>query len=174
MSWSHHLLVAGAGFIVLGACSAPGPGPSSRTANPVRGSAALSKLGWLAGCWEARTAGSTTIEMWMAPDGGLMLGASRTVTGSATREFEHLRIHQRGDTVTYTAIPSGQRETVFRATQISDSGFTVENPVHDFPQRITYERHGTDSLIARVEGSGDRGARGFTVRMGQVACQGGW
>jgi len=44
----------------------------------------------------------------MPPAGGLMVGGSRTVVAQAAREFEHLRIAARGDTLVYTAIPSGQ------------------------------------------------------------------
>ena len=166
---------------MLGASS--GAGPSLRAhaagaadaapaANARSGAASLSELGWLAGCWELRTARRTTVEMWMPPDGGLMLGASRTVAGGIAREFEHLRLHQRGDTITYTAIPSGRRETSFRATHVSDAGFTVENPAHDFPQRIIYTRRGADSLIARVEGPGENGTRGFDLPMKRVVCRG--
>jgi hypothetical protein len=170
MSWTRHLVAAGAGLLVLGASSAAGPSLRAHAADSVSASATLAELGWLAGCWELRTARRTTVEMWMPPDGGLMLGASRTVAGGIAREFEHLRLQQRGDTLTYTAIPSGQRETSFRATHVSDSGLTVENPAHDFPQRIIYTRRGTDSLVARVEGPSETGTRGFTLAMGRVEC----
>jgi hypothetical protein len=170
MSWSRHLVAAGAGLLVLGGSMAAGPSLRTDATDSVSASATLAQLDWLAGCWELRTARRTTVEMWMPPDGGLMLGASRTVTGGIARAFEHLRLHQHGDTVTYTAIPSGQREASFRATHVSDSGFTVENPAHDFPQRIIYTRRGVDSLIARVEGPSETGTRGFDLPMKRVAC----
>ncbi|MCC6770593.1 MAG: hypothetical protein IT360_05220, partial [Gemmatimonadaceae bacterium] len=31
-------------------------------------------LGWMAGCWELRTATRVTHEQWMAPLGGMMMG----------------------------------------------------------------------------------------------------
>ncbi|NOT09083.1 MAG: hypothetical protein HOP28_12860 [Gemmatimonadales bacterium] len=133
----------------------------------------LGTLKWLAGCWERRAGTRVTLEMWMPPEGELMLGASRTVVSGVTREFEQLRLQARGDTITYTAIPSGQRETAFKSTQFSDSAFTVENLAHDFPQRIIYQRRGTDSLLARIEGPGQNGAtRGVDFPMRRVGCGG--
>lgn len=124
-------------------------------------------LGWLAGCWELRQGARVTLEMWMPPAGGLMLGASRTTVNGQMREFEQLRLAWQRDTLVYTALPSGQQETSFRTTIVSDSGFTVENPTHDFPQRIRYRKRGADSLVARIEG----GPRGIDFPMRRVACE---
>ncbi|MGH2610654.1 MAG: DUF6265 family protein, partial [Tepidiformaceae bacterium] len=35
----------------------------------------LDRVRWLAGCWELRRGARVTLEMWMPPAGGLMLGA---------------------------------------------------------------------------------------------------
>jgi hypothetical protein len=131
----------------------------------------LAALSWLGGCWELRQGTRVTLEMWMAPEGGLMLGASRTVRGGVVREFEQLRLALRGDTLVYTAIPSGQRETDFKSLAIADSGFTVDNPANDFPKRIIYRRRGADSLIARIEGPGTNRTRGIDYPMRRVACE---
>src|SRR5687768_15344377 len=79
----------------------------------------LERLSWLMGCWEMRAGSRMTSEMWMPPAGGLMVGGSRTVIDGAAREFEHLRIAARGDTLVYTAVPSGQVQTDFRSTSVS-------------------------------------------------------
>lgn len=133
----------------------------------------LDRLAWLGGCWETSAGGRVTIEMWMSPAGGLMVGASRTVADGRPPAYEHLRLHTDGDQLVYTAIPSGQTETEFRSTAVSDSGFTVENPQHDFPQRITYRRTGQDIMTARIEGPGPSGSRGFEARYRRVKCGGG-
>ena len=126
----------------------------------------MDKLRWLGGCWELRRGPRVTLEMWMPPDGGMMLGASRTAVSGALREWEQLRLTLRGDTLIYTALPSGQNETEFKSTAVSDSGFTVENLSHDFPQRIIYRKRGGDSLVSRIEGRG----RGIDFPMKRVAC----
>lgn len=130
----------------------------------------LAPLAWLAGCWELRSAQRVTFEMWMPPDANLMLGAGRTTSGGATREFEQLRLAWQGDSLIYTALPSGQKEASFRGGAPSDSGFSVANPAHDFPQRIIYRRRGADSLIARIEGPGANGTRGIDFFMKRVSC----
>lgn len=130
----------------------------------------LDRLGWLAGCWELQRGPRTTLEMWMPPAGGLMLGASRTIVNGALREFEQVRLKADGDRVVYTARPSSQAEASFTSIAVSDSGFTVENLDHDFPQRIIYRRRGADSLIARIEGPGPSGPRGTDYPMRRVAC----
>lgn len=155
-----------AGVFVVGV---DGTAPRRVTPVPVVANR-LAALRWLAGCWERRTPERVTLEMWMRPEGELMLGASRTVAGGLTREFEQLHLEARGDTLIYTAVPSGQKETAFRSNQLSDSGFVVENPAHDFPQRISYRRRGADSLLARIEGKGPSGTRGIDFPMQRVSC----
>ncbi len=131
----------------------------------------LAQLSWLGGCWELRRGDRVTIEMWMAPASGLMLGASRTIVGGAVREFEAVRLSVRDGRVVYTANPSGQALAEFTAAAVGDSGFTVENPAHDFPQRIIYKRRGADSLIARIEGNTPDGPRGVDYPMRRVRCE---
>ena len=131
----------------------------------------LAQLKWLAGCWELNRGNLLGTEMWMAPSGGMMLGASRTVAGPTVREWEQVRLTARDGRVVYTASPSGQSQTDFTATVVSDSGFTVENLSHDFPQRIIYKRHGADSLIARIEGNTPSGPRGIDYPMRRVRCE---
>jgi hypothetical protein len=128
--------------------------------------------GWLAGCWELRGGARVTTEMWMAPAGGLMLGASRTVVRDTTREFESLRLSMRDGKLTYTAIPSRQTETSFPAILVSDTALVFENLAHDFPQRIIYRRVGADTVVARIEGPRGGQTRGVDFPMRRVSCGG--
>lgn len=141
----------------------------------------LDRLAWLGGCWQSTAGTRVVAEMWLpalpaeasaaAGDGGLMIGAGRTVVGGQARAFEHLRIRADGDALVYTAMPSGQRETEFRSTATSATGFTVENLAHDFPQRIVYTRAGDEAFTARVEGPGPHGPRGFDLAFRRVPCE---
>ncbi len=135
-------------------------------------SSAIDRAAWLSGCWEMRTPTRLTIEMWMAPAGGMMLGASRTTIGDRVREFEQLQLVAHGDTLVYTATPSGQARSSFRSVvPVASDELVVENPAHDFPQRIRYRRIGADSMVARVEGREQGGAmRGFDLPMRRVPC----
>jgi hypothetical protein len=131
----------------------------------------IERARWLAGCWELRGQNRLTVEMWMPPAGGLMLGASRTVVGGSAREFEHLRLKAEGPSLSYIALPSGQRETTFPSKHLSDTLLVFENLQHDFPQRILYRRVGADSLVARIEGPGPNNTtRGFNFPMQRASC----
>jgi hypothetical protein len=69
-------------------------------------------------------------------------------------------------TYTHIGIYQDQRPPHDGGLAVSDSGFTVENPAHDFPQRISYRKRGADSLLARIEG----GTRDIDFPMRRVAC----
>ena len=128
--------------------------------------------GWLAGCWELRQGARHGVEMWMPPEGGMMLGASRVTVDGRVREYEQLRLDLTRDTLVYTARPSGQAEAAFRSVEIGETGFTVANPAHDFPQRIGYRRQGADSLIAWIEGPGRDGVKRIEYPMRRMDCRG--
>ncbi|HRP08840.1 MAG TPA: DUF6265 family protein [Gemmatimonadales bacterium] len=132
----------------------------------------LSRLGFLAGCWELNAGSRVTHEQWMAPLGGMMVGMSRTVAGGTAREWEALRIIVRNGTPVYAAQPGGREATSFTATSITDTSVVFANPEHDFPQRILYRMRGADSLIARIEGERNGAVRGIDFPMRRVACGG--
>ena len=107
----------------------------------------------------------------MPPAGGVMLGASRTVARGSVLEYERLLLQDRDGKLLYVADPSGQTQTEFTESQMSDSSFTVENLSHDFPKRIGYRRVGTDSLVAHIEGPGVSGVRRVDFPMRRVSCR---
>ena len=84
--------------------------PASTPAQETAGDPGLESVGWLAGCWELRSGDRVTIEMWMPPAGGLMLGSARTVAGETLREYEQVMLRVVEGAVVYTARPSGQAE----------------------------------------------------------------
>lgn len=131
----------------------------------------IDRLAWMSGCWEQRAPNRVVLEMWMPPSAGLMMGASRTVMNSAVREFEQLRIVARGDTLVYIAMPSGQATAEFKTLGASDTSVKFENPAHDFPKLIEYNRISADSITARVAGPGPNGAtRVLAYPMRRVSC----
>jgi hypothetical protein len=131
----------------------------------------LDRVAWLAGCWRLEQGARHGLEMWMPPEGGMMLGASRTTVNGVVREYEHLRLALEGTRLVYTARPSGQAEASFRSEGVTDSSFTVANPAHDFPQRIGYRRRGPDSLVAWIEGPGKSGTLRMEYPMKRVDCR---
>lgn len=130
----------------------------------------VDQLGFLTGCWEMQRGDRVTHEQWMAPLGGLMLGISRTVAGDVAREWEAMQIGVREGRVVFAAQPGGRTPTFFAATEISDSAVHFANPDNDFPERISYRRHGADSLLARIESGQGDSVRGIDFRMRRVSC----
>ncbi|MCM2315029.1 MAG: DUF6265 family protein [Thermoanaerobaculia bacterium] len=114
----------------------------------------IDALGWMAGAWSVAADDRLVEEIWMAPAGGTMIGAGRTVNGDKTKFFEFLRIVEKDGTLVYIASPRGGATTEFAMSQIGASSVTFANPKHDFPQKITYRRD-ADKLCARVEGEGE-------------------
>lgn len=116
----------------------------------------LASLAWLAGTWVSDDPeGPHTVEHWLTPEGGSMLGVNRTAHGGRTVMFEYLRIEAQPEGIAYLASPGGKNPPTRFAAADSGPGFVAfENPEHDFPQRIEYRREG-DRLRMRISGAVD-------------------
>ena len=125
----------------------------------------VADLAWLAGCWARQDAEPGSVEVWLEPAGGVMLGMSRTVRGGKSVEHEFLEIREvEPGALGYVAHPSGQAGATFKLLRVGDREVVFENLAHDFPQRIVYRRT-ADELAARVEGSRYGQTRGFDYPM---------
>lgn len=133
-------VAAAVAAMFMGQATAPGAG--------------VADLGWMVGRWE--TSGTQiTEESWANARGGVMLGFSRTLRGDTLREWEFLRLQAGEDgTTTYFAQPGGRAPTPFRLVRVEGTSATFENPAHDYPQRIRYERTGDrmTATISTIEG----------------------
>ncbi len=124
---------------------------------PAPAKAAAGDLAWLAGAWVGtRSSGSSIEERWSPPLGGAMLGVSRTVNTSGRMvAFEYLRIVERDGGLVYIAQPGGGSPTEFvltelGTTELGGSRAVFDNPRHDYPKRIVYERSAEDGLSATI------------------------
>lgn len=130
----------------------------------------LVDLHWLAGCWERARPTSRMVELWTPAVNNVMTGTSWSVTDTSQRELEQLRLFARGDTLVYEAHPSSQAMNEFKSTKVSANEIVFEDPEHDFPQKITYRRVGTDSLIAVTEGDRAGRAQPITFAFKKAPC----
>lgn len=108
----------------------------------------VDKLAWLTGCWLVDGAEPGTGEQWSTAAGGTMLGASRTVKGGKTSEFEfvQIRITEPGQ-LAYIVQPSGKAPVVFNLLrQDKPNTFIFANLDNDFPSRIIY-RHDSERIV---------------------------
>ena len=130
----------------------------------------VDSVAWLSGCWVASAGEVRTEEDWMAPEGGLMVGMSRTVRAGVATGYEFLLLRLKDGRLTYSAHPSGQDPADFQATYVSTERVRFEAPEHDFPRAIEYERTSADSLTAKVYGEIGMSEPAFVLRYTRRAC----
>lgn len=107
------------------------------------------------GCWENET--GLEREGWTIDPSGWLIGyaANRTEEGDVTF-FEHMRVERSGEVE--TLVVSGQDGSTVRFDRkLTDdpSEYRFENPDHDFPQVITYQRDGNrlNAWISNLDNS---------------------
>ena len=132
----------------------------------------VTALAWLAGCWAPEKGEAGSMEHWLPPAGGTMLGVSRTVKNGRTVQFEFMQLRMNADgKLVFIALPSGQKETTFVAAAIGKDSVTFENPQHDFPQKVSYRLESSTRLIGRIEGNRGGTLRGVDFPMRRVSCE---
>ena len=118
--------------------------------------AELASLDWLLGSWQ-RTglpADRSGVEQWRR-QGDAFEGEGRSYRDGALRFQERLRIVAEGAQLYYVADVAGNPAPVrFRLVAQGGQSAVFENPQHDFPQRIAYQRNG-EQLTATVS-AGER------------------
>jgi hypothetical protein len=114
--------------------------------------APIERLAWMAGAWREAKDGVVTREVWLAPEGGAMSGATQTNRpGRPVRhEFETITTTPEGQVV-YTPIIQGVAPTPFALKPGPDGEAVFERASDEFPKRVIYRRCGPD-LCARIEG----------------------
>jgi hypothetical protein len=135
--------------------------------------AAIANAAWLAGCWRLEVKNRTIDEQWMAPAGSVMLGMSRTVLDGQLQEYELVLLRAQDGRLDYEAHPVRQAAAVFSATHVSDTLLTFENPRHDFPKLVAYQKHGKDSVIARIASGPQPDAKTIRFPYRRIACPSG-
>ena len=122
-------------------------------------------LGWLSGSWVAEEAGGNwTEERWAKPRGGGMLGPSLSGKGGEAGWFEFMRIAKGEDgRLAFHASPGGAPASAFPLVASGKHQVTFENPAHDYPTRIIYQREG-NVLNATISGPGGTKSRSWRFR----------
>ena len=114
------------------------------------------KLDWLTGKWirTNSSAGQSGYETWKKVSDLKLSGKGITLKGQEVIFTEHLELTVKGNDIFYVVRVSGETKPVyFKLTAITDSGFTCENPKHDFPKKITYSHIGNHAK-AVISGDG--------------------
>lgn len=102
------------------------------------------------GCWENEN--GLEREGWTIDPSGWLIGyaASRDAEGNVTF-FEHMRVERSGDAEVLVVTGQDNSQTRFTRRKIDNPDeYRFENPDHDFPQVIVYQRNG-DALNAYID-----------------------
>lgn len=115
----------------------------------------VNRFNWLSGNWQMMEKDGITTEQWQHVNDSLMLGKSDFIKGDTVIPFETIKIYRQDTAFFYEAKAAGQNNeqpVAFKITTFTDSAFTAENPLHDFPKRITYNLINKDSIHAFIDG----------------------
>lgn len=114
------------------------------------------KLAWLTGTWNRTNAGAgkSGYETWSKVSDVKLSGKGVSLEGKKVVFVENLEFIAVGNDIFYTVVVTGEKKPVyFKLTALSNDGFTCENPQHDFPKKITYQRSG-NTAKAVISGNG--------------------
>ena len=127
---------------------------AAKVASPVRTStAALKKLSWLIGTWEAKMGEQVVFESWTMETARKFRGLGYSLNGKDTVISEKLLIEASDSGLFYISdVAHNPAPVPFKMINQDSSMTLFENPTHDFPTRIIYRQVSPDSLHARIEG----------------------
>jgi hypothetical protein len=141
---------------------------SASIAQPV---GAIDRLAWLTGCWAADGGEPGSVEHWLAPAAGSMLGVNRTVRAGRLSQFEFMAIRTAADgRLAFVAWPGGRNETEFPIKSLEVDEVVFESPRQAFPSRVIYRRTGDRSMLGRIEGVANGNARAVDFPFIRVSC----
>jgi hypothetical protein len=132
----------------------------------------VATVSWLAGCWSLQSGDNVVEEQWLPPRANSMLAMGRTVRAGKLVEYELLLLSERAGQLVYRAHPSGQLAAEFMAVAATADRVVFENPQHDFPQQVGYQRQGSDGLLAWVQGTIKGAVRRSEFSYRRVPCGG--
>jgi len=116
-------------------------------------------LHWLKGYWLSCENGGQTAEVWIGGEDGALVGVNQS-----RQSFEFMRISAtESGGYAFAAMPGGAPATVFVSVEAASQRIVFEDPGHDFPQRVIYQRRGK-WLSGRIEGETDSGPQAMEWR----------
>lgn len=132
---------------------------------------ATESAAWLVGRWENNSTEGNLSEFWTKANDSTLLGESYFVIGKDTVFGEKVELKQRGNDFIYEARVAKQNDekpVPFKLTKSSGNEMVFENPEHDYPNKIVYQKVSNDSLVAEIFGNKDGKAKSETFKMKRV------
>lgn len=114
------------------------------------------KLEWLIGKWTRTNSkpGNSGYETWAKVSDLKFTGKGVTLKGKETLFVEDMEFISKSKDIFLVVRVTHEKDPVyFKLTELSNDSFTCENPEHDFPKKITYNRTG-NKVKAVISGDG--------------------
>lgn len=115
----------------------------------------IKEFDWLIGRWEGSSGKSNTTEVWVKNNDSTLYASSYTIRDTDTIISENMVLDQRADSLYLVITAKNQNDNkpiTFTLTGFAANKYIFENPEHDFPTRIIYNKINDDSLLAEVSG----------------------
>lgn len=119
---------------------------------------------FLEGTWKMEN--RDVYEKWELLEDGSLSGISYRLTDGEQAITEYLEIRKKGEQITYTATVPTQNEgkgIEFVLHKPDSLTYSFENPEHDFPQKIIYQKVSDTEIHVSVRGDDDQGFS-FTMK----------
>jgi hypothetical protein len=123
---------------------------------------------WLIGNWENKMEQGTLSESWEKANDSTFNGKSYFIKNKDTLNNETIVLTQKGSELFYIPVVKGQNNNepvMFKMTKADTRQLVFENPKHDFPQKITYTKITSDSIVAAISGVVNGKTEGETYPM---------
>lgn len=118
----------------------------------------LEQLDWIIGKWKRESRRGEVYETWQRLSDSTVEGDSWIVSSSDGKKVpleSLLLVEMAGDVFYIPKVAENEYPVPFRLTSMEPGRVVFENPTHDFPQKIIYQRTGDDELKVTIEGPGD-------------------
>lgn len=119
---------------------------------------------FLEGTWKVEN--RETYENWEINEDGSLKGTSYRLANGEKNITEYLQINKKGEQVIYTAVVPTQNEgrgIEFVLLKLDNMTYSFENPEHDFPKKIVYQKKSDSEIYVMVSDGGDQGFA-YTMR----------
>lgn len=119
----------------------------------------LEKANWFLGEWANSSPEGELTERWRKVNDSIYHGESYFVIAAKDTVFaETVSLEEANGKLAYVVTVPNQNDAKpvrFEMTSVNDSVVIFENPEHDFPNKIIYNKIGNDSLVAEISGMKD-------------------
>jgi len=115
----------------------------------------LEDLDWIVGTWKREGRRGEVYESWRRLSDRTVEGDSWIVSSSDGKEHpleSLLLVEMSGEVFYIPKVAENEYPVPFRRTSMEAGRVVFENPTHDFPQTIVYQRDGDDGLTVTILG----------------------